>query len=67
MKAINHQGAFPYITKTLKKAKTESLKGLQAPIKVSYVELDIDLGTHEKSFRNILSIFWISFPIAEIS
>ena len=42
METINHQGAFPYITKTLKKAKTESLKGLQTRIKVSYVELDRD-------------------------
>ena len=42
MKTINHQGAFPYITKTLKKAKTESPKGLQTQMKVSYVELGID-------------------------
>ena len=58
---------YPIFHKDTQKAKTECLIGLQPRKKVSYVKLDIDQGTHKKSFWNALPTFWNWFPIAEMS
>ena len=59
MKTLCHLGDIQYFTKTRKKAKTESLRGLRPRKKVSYVKLDIDQRTQKvilKCIANFLEL-----------
>ena len=59
MKTLCHLGDIQYFTKTRKKAKTESLRGLRPRKKVSYVKLDIDQRTQKvilKCIANFLKL-----------
>ena len=59
MKTLCHLGDIQYFTKTRKKAKTESLRGLRPRKKVSYVKLDIDQRTQKSHFEMHCQLFGI--------